>query len=265
MQWMKSAMVMTSVLGFVAVSANGCSGGNKNPDGGGGDATGDIKVTGMDSGKDAPVGSDAGCTTAPVACEVCDVSGYTAPMMGKPAQVLNACTATQLQAFVTACFSSTASSATCTAWAKQDGGACTTCLNPVLQSSANWGPFDCATSSSPCGANSGGCVDLILKAQASEKASGGSGSCGDAITGAFGCEDYACSTCTTADFQACVKDTLSTGTTHQCGSYYDVQVNPTGPCMALQSDAAPASLNNCFPQTDADNVNFVNVWCGTGM
>ena len=272
MQLYKSAMVLSAVLGVAAVSVGGCS--NKNPNGGdAGDSgnNGDVHPPPSDSGKDAPQGNDAGnkCPTAVDACEQCDVSGYTPATMGKPTQVIGACTATQLQAFVAACFSSTASTASCQAWGQQDSGACGKCLNPTLQSATTWGPFDCATSSSPCGANSGGCVDIALAATASEKVGGGAGSCGDAITAAFGCEDYACSTCDSTGgassiFAKCVSDSLSTGATHQCSSYYNTQTNPTGPCAALQSDAAPASLQSCFPQTDADNVNFVNIFCGTG-
>jgi hypothetical protein len=268
MQWFKSAMVISTVLGVAALSANGCSSNKNNGDGGTGDGGGDV-IIGKDTGTKDSGGDtgNGGCSTAPVSCEQCDVSGYTVAQMGKPTDVINACNATQLQAFVTACFSSGASTATCSAWAKQDGGACSTCLNPVLQTAANWGPFDCATSSSPCGANSGGCVDLVLgsTAIAAEKNNNGAGSCGDAINAAFGCEDFACTGCTvTADFTACVKDAVGTGATHQCKTYTDVQDSTTGACAVVNSDAAPAALTNCFPQTDADNVNFVNVFCGTG-
>ena len=255
MQWFKSAMVVSSAVFVAAMAANGCSSTPAKDDGGA-----DIKAPDV---KPHPDGGDAapGCASG-LACENCDVTGYTAVQQGKPVAMPGSCTAAQLQAFVTACFSSTATQNTCTTWtnSQPDGGNCATCLSPVLQSSANWGPFDCATSTSPCGANSGGCVDLVTKTVTAEKGQGGAGSCGDLVTVNFGCQDYACGTCATSDFQTCDQS----ATANECKSYVDAVTSTTGPCGPINGDAAPPKAQSCFPQTDADNVNFVDIFCGTG-
>lgn len=256
MQWFKSALVVSSVVFVAAMSAEGCSSKPAN-----GDAGTDAKITDAKVGTDSkPPGDGSAACGSGLACEQCDVSGYSPISQGKPASVLNACTPQQLQDFVTACFSTTSSTNTCQAWEAIDSGACATCLAPVLQSSANWGPFDCATSNSPCGANSGGCVDLVTKTTAAETANGGAGSCGDLVTSNFGCQDYACGTCSTADFQACDQSS----TANECLSFVNPVESATGPCGPINGDAAPAKIADCFPQTDADNVNFVNIFCGTG-
>ena len=255
MQWFKSAMMVSSAVLVAAMAGgSGCSSNGGQTDGGA-DVKSDKPITKPDSGGD----SGPGCASG-LACENCDVTGYTAVQQGKPVAMPGSCTAAQLQAFVTACFSSGASQATCTAWSQQDSGACGTCLAPVLQSSANWGPFDCATSSSPCGANSGGCVDLVTNSVSTEKGQGGAGSCGDLVTVNFGCQDYACGTCSTTDFQTCDQS----ATANECKSYVDAVTSDTGPCGPINGDAAPAKAQSCFPQTDADNVNFVDIFCGTG-
>ena len=258
MQWFKSAMVVSSAVVVAAMAANGCSGGG----GGGKDAGNDVVVTPKDSGKDVAQQGDAQACQSGLACETCDVSGYTTVTQGKPVAMVGACTQQQLQDFVTACFSTTSTQATCTAWstANADAGNCSTCLAPVLQSDANWGPFDCASQSSPCGANAGGCVDLVTSAVSTETGQGGAGSCGDLITDNFGCQDYACGSCATADFQTC--DTSATA--NECKLYVDKIDSATGPCAAINGDAAPPKVANCFPQTDADNVKFIDVFCGAG-
>jgi hypothetical protein len=174
--------------------------------------------------------------------------------------------ASELQAFVTACFSSGATMSACKAWETMDGGACSMCLAPVLRTSPQWGPFDCANAMAPCGANAGGCVDLILNTVSQEKTQGGNGSCGDLVTINFGCQDYACSSCDApsdnnpADGPACESSAVA----NECLQYVDGVDSPTGVCGILGSDAAPPAINDCFPSTDAENVNFVNVFCGTG-
>ena len=258
MQWLKGAMVVSSVAMFAtAFSVQGCSGGGGNKDGGPDVVAADVKPKPDGSG-----GDSGGQCQSGLACEVCDVTSYSAPTMGTPIQVLNACSPTDLQAFQTACFSSTATSQTCSTWEKSqpDGGACAKCLNPVLQSDTSWGPFDCATAQSPCGANSGGCVDLIMKSQSAEKVKGGAGSCGDLVTTNFGCQDYACGGCSTTDFATCDKS----ATANECKSFVSAVESTTGACAAINGDAAPAGINACFPQTDADEVKFLDVFCGTG-
>lgn len=255
MQWFKGAMVVTSAF-VLAAMANGCS----SKDNGNGDA-GDAKSDGLShpDGKTEGGGGDGGpgCGSG-LDCEQCDVTGYSPIQQGTPHTVPNACTAQQLQDFVTACFSTGASSTTCSAWEAQDTGACGTCLQPVLQSTTSWGPFDCETSSSPCGANAGGCVDKVIGQVGQEGITGGSGSCGDLVTVNFGCQDYACSTCSTTDFQTCDQSAVA----NECASYVSQVSSTTGICAGINGDAAPARISDCFPQSDSDNVNFVDVFCG---
>ncbi len=260
MQWFKSAMVVSSVAIFAgAFAVEGCS---SNPDKGG--DGGDTGVTSKDgnTNKDVNQGGDSGSCASGLTCEVCDVSGYSSPTMGTPIQAVAACKTADLQAFETACFSSTATSATCATWQKgqPDGGACSACLGASLQSDTSWGPFDCESQSSPCGANSGGCVDLVLKTQSQEKVKNGAGSCGDLITANFGCQDYACGGCSDTDFTTC--DTSATA--NECKSYVDAFSASTGPCAPLLTDAT-VPADSCFPQADdASRVAFLDVFCGTG-
>ncbi len=204
-----------------------------------------------------------------VLCEQCttDAGGYSPIVQGTPTTVMNACTTGELQAFVTACFSSGATTASCTAWnmldAGADAGACAQCLAAVTETSPTWGPFVCATTASPCGANSGGCVDIVLGTVNQEmrvEPDGGVGSCGDQIANAFACEDYTCSTCRGTDTQACLDDAVAT----QCATWAQAQTSTTGLCAAANGAAAPAALASCFPKADVENVAFVNVFCGTG-
>lgn len=259
MQWLKSAVVVipSTLLLAAAVSSQGCSSGGGNKDAGA-----DIVAADSKPKPDGSSGGDSGACKSGLACEVCDVTQYTSPTQGTPIQMKNACTPAELQAFQTACFSSTATSATCQTWSKgePDGSPCVKCLNPNLQSDTSWGPFDCQTTSSPCGANSGGCVDLITSSQSKEKVTGGTGSCGDLVTTNFGCQDYACGGCTTTDFTTC--DTSATA--NECKQYVDAVQSGTGACAAINGDAAPAGINACFPQDDAGEVKFLDVFCGTG-
>ena len=198
---------------------------------------------------------EGGCTTN-VACENCDVSGFTPPELAKPTEMPNACSASQLAAFVVACVSSTSTSTTCNAWLMQDSGTCGTCLTFSQITAPTWGPFYCTSSS--CTLNAGSCVDLELKTVGQEKKQGGPGSCGDAVTTAYACDDYVCGSCTTmSDSSQCYQDAAM----NECAAQSSVLQNPTGPCAALTTDAGPSV---CFPSTDADMVNFINVFCGTG-
>jgi hypothetical protein len=222
--------------------------------------------TTADGGADA---GDAGICGI-VACEQCttDAGGFALIAQGTPTAVMNACTQAELQAFVTACFSTDATTSTCAAWNLQDSGAdagvCGTCLAPVVQTSPTWGPFDCVTTGSPCGANSGGCVDIVLGTISQELShqpdGGGTGSCGDQITNALACEDYACGNCRATDTETCLAD----ATAGECATWSQAETSTTGVCAIANGDASPSALTSCFPQTDVENVAFVNVFCGTG-
>lgn len=123
--------------------------------------------------------ADAGCASG-LACEQCDVTLYSPPVMGSPVVSVDACTPAELAAYVAACFSATSTKATCAAWGG-DGGACAACLAATPTSSASWGPL-VAMSASTSETNTGGCVDLVLGTVSDEVGRGGVGSCGDAIT-----------------------------------------------------------------------------------
>ena len=254
----KSALVVATTVFVAVMGSYGCSGGTKTTTDGGTDAKADVTHPSTDGGG----GTDGGCTSG-LACELCDVSGYTPTTQSKPTQMKNACTSTQISDFVTACFGTSATQTTCTAWqtANADAGNCVSCVF-TLQSGAAWGPLVCSSTS--CSLNSPGCLDLELSQVNQEKASGGTGSCGDALSDSYGCQDYACGTCpstggTSSDFSTCVQAAL----TAECKSYGDAFTNAPA-CASLQGDAAPAGVNKCFPQADTDVPAFVDLVCGTG-
>ena len=211
---------------------------------------------GGDGGKDAANIADGGCSSG-LACELCNVSGYTPVAQSAPKVMQYACTSQQIQDFTTACVGPNATSTTCNAWqtAQSDAGNCLGCIF-TLQTAAAWGPLVCTNVS--CSFNTAGCVDLELGQVSQEKQAGGAGSCGDLIDASYGCQDYACGTCTTtsSDFTQCTQS----ATANECKPYVDAVTNGA-PCAALNGDAGPAQ---CFPQTDTDVPAFVNVFCGTG-
>lgn len=258
MQFFKSAMVVTSALFVAALAANGCS----SKGGGETDGGGDAKITPTDGkapdGKVNPV--DSGACGSGLDCEVCDVTNYSKPTMGTPTTMKGACTSQELSDFATACWSASATQTTCGAWqkAQPDGGTCAVCLAPSLQANATWGPLDCESQTSGCGANSGGCVDLVLKQTSQERVSNGSGSCGDLVSDNFGCQDYACSACAQADVQTCQQSAIA----NECKSYVDAVSSDTGACAAINGDAAPPQVSSCFPQNDSDIANFLDIFCG---
>ncbi len=261
MQWIKSAMVVSSVVFVAAFAAEGCSsGGGSNKD-----ASSDSPITPADAKTDhvTPPPGDSGCTPGSgLSCETCDLSAYTPPSMGVATLTLNACTNQQMTDFVTACASSTATTATCQAWFNQDTGACAKCLTPNKPTDAAWSAGWCDSQQGPCPFNSGGCVDLITKTVNNEKAKGGAGSCGDLITSAFDCQLTACSACTAqSDFTACSKSAEAA----ECVAEFNAYQSTTGACASLLAADGPAPTDVCFPQTDADVVKLLNIFCGTGQ
>ena len=179
-----------------------------------------------------------------MSCEQC-VFGYV-PVTENPAPVTsNVCSASELQAYISACFSSTGSQAACDTWSAADSGACGACITspsgPVAQDTLNYG----------------GCIDLTLGTVAKEKSSGGSGSCGDVYAAEEGCLNYVCGGCSpyATTFQDCW---TSAGTA--CASYGELEYS-SAVCAPLQNNnVAP----NCFPGSDAALLAFFNVFCGTG-
>lgn len=261
MQWLKSAMVVSSVMMVAAsFSMGGCSSSPAKTDGG------DTGVTQKDGSKtDTGTGNETGTTTCPSgspACEVCDVSGFTpAPQVTPIGPKANKCPAADIQAFETACLATAATSTTCQAWQTSEQTSNQTCLSCVftLQTGSAWGPLVC--DSNGCKLNIPGCLDLALGQQAQENATS-TGSCGDYLSASYGCQDQACSGCTvTSDFDACAQDAVA----NECKSFADAFQNAT-PCAALAGDTPPANVSNCFPAgssyTDQEFLNFTAFFCG---
>lgn len=258
----KSVFAVSAAIFVAALGANGCSGGGvtKTDAGDSGGKDGNVKP---DTG-----GGDSGVCGSGLACEQCDVSGYSVTTQSAPSATANACTQTQITGFAAACFGTAATQTTCNTWQTANtpdagGGNCLNCLF-TLQSTSAWGFLVCTSSS--CSINTPGCVDLVLHQQAQEKVANGAGSCGDLINASYGCQDYACSTCATtgapnSDFDNCAKSAVAS----ECKSYVTPIDSPTGPCATLQGDAAPAAANNCFPQSDADIPNMANMFCGNAV
>ena len=203
------------------------------------------------------VGCGGACASC-LACELCDVSGYTPTPMSTPVASKNACSPTEISDFVTACYGTSATQQTCDAWktAEADAGSCLSCVF-TAQSAAAWGAFVCTSIS--CSPNTPGCVDLELGQISQEKQAGGSGSCGDLLDASYGCQDYACGTCSGTDIATCTNSAVQ----NECKNYVDTASNSPA-CAALEADAATAKLQSCFPQSDTGVLSFVNVFCGSG-
>jgi len=201
-----------------------------------------------DSGLDATSGCDA---SSGLACEVCDVSGYTPVELKKPIGPMAAdCSDADISGFVTACGISGTSS-TCSAW---QATASTTCLGCLVtqQTASSWGVVVCTPT---CSYNSGGCIDLALGQVSQEKQAGGSGSCGDLVGANFGCQDYACGTCATTDFSTCA----NSASANECSVYAQAQTSTSGACAAIDGGATETA---CFPQTDNDITTMATFMCG---
>ena len=191
------------------------------------------------------------CTSDP-ACEVCDVSAYSPATLAPPESATQACSSVDIQDFVTACVSATATQATCEAWQQADAGAsCAACIL-TQQTAAKSGPLVC--DSAGCTTNTGGCVDIVLGEVSQETGSGGSGSCGDLVNAEYGCIDYACAACvSTSDFDTC--DTNAQA--NECKTYVDAATN-SSKC------ASDADTSVCSPQSDQGWASFIAVFCGNG-
>lgn len=263
MQWLKSAMVVSSVMmAATAFSVEGCSSNNNNKtDAGDGGIVGKDTGPGKDTGttNDGSIGQ---CPSGSPACEVCDVSGFSpAPQVTPIGPKAGKCPSTDIQAFETACLASTATSATCQAWQTSEKTSNATCLSCVFTQTTGtgWGPLVCDNNG--CKLNVPGCLDLALGQQSQENGTS-TGSCGDYLSASYGCQDQACSACTGTDFGTCANDAVS----NECKTYADAFSNAT-PCAALQGDTEPPNVSNCFPAaqsgfTDQEFVNFTNFFCG---
>ncbi len=254
---------------FVAAAAANCSGGGGTPDAG--DAAPDVvKPPPKDSGGDAMCGA--------VSCEICDVSGYSPTNQNPPAAHPGACTADEIASFVAAC-GANGSQTTCDNWqnnvsnpdAGADGGdagdggstgtsaACIACAFSD-QAAAQWGVYVCGANT--CFLNTPGCLDVALLQTSLEKAANGTGSCGDLVSDSYGCQDFACGSCTGNDYDTCTSDAVA----NQCKSYDNKVQSSTGPCAALNGDAGVpdggTDPNVCFGATDQDLATIAALLCG---
>jgi len=187
-----------------------------------------------------------------LACEVCDITGFSVSPQSTPNQATKACSQQDIASFVTACLSASATQTTCSAWQKSDAGisGCFDCL--VTQDiSAKWGPLVC--NSSTCTINTSGCIDIVSGQLAIEN--GTNGSCGDLTNAANECIGYACGACTDPNDSATCANDVEHGA---CKSYFDA-AQTASVCSLV--DAGPST---CNPQGDSDWPAFINVFCGTG-
>lgn len=262
MQWFKSAMVFSSVVFVAAMAAEGCT--SKNPGGNDGGDGGIVKSDApvKDIGtKDSPT---TGCPSSDPACENCDVSSFSPIAQGKPITHANQCTTNDIAAFETACLATAATSTTCQTWQTAENTSAPTCLNCLFteQTTASWGFLVCT--SAGCSINIPGCLDVALGQTNQESTTSTPASCGDFLSASYGCQDAACSACSTTDFSTCANDAIAA----ECKTYADGFTNASV-CSALQSDTPPAGVNKCFPAsqsgyTDAEFIALVNVFCGGG-
>jgi hypothetical protein len=226
--------------------------------------TGDGSVSqGNDSGEVAPSdGGNVGTDSAPPA-PACFAAptGYTALTAAiTPTPVKNACSSTDISAFITACISGTSASA-CDDWQTAniaglaDGSAGTACGNCIFPADSmgdvtNAGPTYILPSSGSFTANYAGCVQLIDSTNGA--------ACGLAYDNWTDCDDYACGTCSSqSTYGAC--QTYADGTGQGCAAAFTST-------QACTSDAADGgAFNTCqtgVPATDFTTI--INLFCGTG-
>jgi hypothetical protein len=191
-----------------------------------------------------------------LSCEMCNVSGFTPTQMAAPIGPTSTdCTDQDISDFDTACLATSATQATCSAW---QSGASKSCLGCLLtqDTSSSWGFLVC--NSTTCSLNVQGCVDEALGTVSSELQAGGAGSCGDAINASYGCQDYACSTCSTTDFANCANSAVA----NECASYVAPVESTTGPCANLQNNT---QAQTCFAQDEQTEVAMATYMCGGGV
>ena len=191
-----------------------------------------------------------------LACEVCDVSGFSPTMMAAPIGPTSTdCTDQDIADFDTACLATSATQSTCSAWESSASKSCLGCLI-TQDTAAKWGFLVCT--STGCTLNVQGCVDEALGTVSQEQQAGGSGSCGDAINASYGCQDYACSTCSTTDFANCANSAVA----NECASYVAPVESTTGVCANLQSNT---QAQTCFAQDEQSEVAMATYMCGGGV
>lgn len=217
------------LLTFTALAASQCSSPTSTVDAGS-DAHFDVT-----QGSDAAVG-DAG-TCGPV-----DVSGYQpAPLTPPNPPHQNKCTPQQVGDYAEC--QGASDTTLCQQFADgQSGQACRQCIE-TQSTDPRWGVIVFTGSTGSYDIE--GCVDDALGQLAQEKASGGTGSCGDLLFASYGCQDAACDACKGSDFDACVNSAIA----GVCKAFDAPVESSTGVCGALFGDAASSEAASCFPDT----------------
>lgn len=191
---------------------------------------------------DAPVYTDgaADAATDAAACGPVDVSSYQpAPLTPPNPAHQNKCTGQQVSDYAQC--QGAKNTSLCQQFADgQPGQTCRQCIE-TQSTDPRWGVlvFDGSKGTY----NTEGCVDDALSQLAEEKASGGTGSCGDLLFASYGCQGAACGACKASAFDTCVSSAVD----GVCKSYDALVESATGPCADLFGDAAPSAVRSCFP------------------
>jgi len=241
-------------VGFAVAAAAACSADDTNVADGGHDSGYDAVYP-----KDAVVGDVASC--GPV-----DVSGYQPEPLTPPNPPHQGKCTTQQASDYAECTTGSDTSLCDQFDDGKPGQTCRQCIE-TQTTDPRWGVlvFQGQGDGRP---NIEGCVDDALGQVSQEKTSGGSGSCGDLLFASYGCQDAACDACTGGDFDTCVTAAVA----GQCKSYDTSVESPNGPCAALLDDAAPADVDDCYPdasivdptQQEIDWLNrIVGYMCGS--
>ena len=202
-----------------------------------------------DSPADAPADAP-GLTCPPSSVPSADLLPYNAPT-----QMLNACSSTDIPAFVTACLSSTATNKTCGAWQNGASATCLGCLFPEkkkVPTNSGGVLFEVyGTGYAFFEGNQPACIAL--------KDPTNGPACAAAYEPYVQCLQEACgvnTACKTEkEYEACLTDVVAKG--GACASYYATY--KAAPCGTdISGDAGIAT--EC-----ADNAGSINVVCGTGI
>ena len=187
----------------------------------------------------SPDGGASDVTPEVGMCGPPDGSTYTPDMMHAPNPPhANACSSQQASDYADC---QAGMSSKCTEFGVgQTAYMCGQCIESQ-KTDVHWGVvvFDNAVGT----LNIEGCVDDALMQVPYEKASMGSGLCGDLLYALYGCQDQACGSCGADQIMACTTS-ANAGT---CASYKTAVESQTGVCKVLLGDAAPPASLNCFP------------------
>ena len=212
---LRNLLVAASAASLVAfVTLGGCgsssSGGNEGePDSSGsssgaGSSSGGNDSGGSSSGSSSGAGSSSGSSSGGDAGGTCanptTPSASSVPKFVAATVVPGACTDTDISGMVTACFSTSSTSAKCDAWIKAASKSCLDCLGGPTK-----GEGGCNLNGMELlGPNYSGCVAIEDKANGT--------ACADALEPLVQCEFLSgCDTCTTqSDFDTCVESACST-------------------------------------------------------